>query len=186
MKSCLYGLNFQAPIRAQSELATEFKYEMRSWLSGKHWRHHFMVMSSVRTPPALKKFPAMGINYDDVRVGGSGVMLRLSALVVELLLERLTRAVGALSELFSVPVCFLHDGLLEGLPKLAKATRVVCGGPLVIILAIRGIEPRADLLESPRLTTKLRRCHDINLFPTADHYILPPSQEAGALFSTNL
>ena len=44
---------------------------MRSWLSGKHWRHHFMVMSSVRTPPALKKFPAMGFNYDDVRVGGS-------------------------------------------------------------------------------------------------------------------
>ena len=38
------------------------------------------------------------------------------------------------------------------------------------ILAIRGIEPRADLLESPRLTTKLRRCHDINLFPTSDHY----------------
>ena len=38
------------------------------------------------------------------------------------------------------------------------------------ILAIRGIEPRADLLGSPRLTTKLRRCHDINLFPTSDHY----------------
>ena len=70
-KSCLYGLNFQAPIRAQSALATEIKYEMRSWLSGKHWRHHFMVMSSVRTPPALKKFPAMGFNYDDVRMGGS-------------------------------------------------------------------------------------------------------------------
>ena len=51
-------------------------------------------------------------------------MLRLSALVVELLLGML----GALPCLFCAPVCFLHDGLLEDLPKLTKATRVVCGG----------------------------------------------------------
>ena len=70
-RECQRLCEILSPIRAQSALATEIKYEIRSWLSGKHWRHHFMVMSSVRTPPALKKFPAMGFNYDDVKVGGS-------------------------------------------------------------------------------------------------------------------